>query len=211
MKKTILVLVVASLSLTSCVSKKKYNTLLGKKKYADKTINSLNKSQKTLSVKLENTIKEYNDIRNKLVYSNSKKDSKIDSLSQVLKNTRQNINSIKSDIEDKNRTLNDVANSKTNTINRLKAVIKNLKKDKKQLQETYTQYKISSRMKFDKNESKLILTKDELSAKELEISKLNSKIKTLTNKLNKLEKNKKQNKETIERLSNQVKLLKKSL
>jgi len=211
MRKNILILLISVIALSSCVSKKKFDQLALEKFKADENIENLEKTNKNLENKIDATIKEYNEIRYQLTYNNAQKDSSIDSLSQVMQNLQSELSTLKENMKIKSEQENGTSKARKKQINNLESKINKLLNEKNSLEKQLMNLKTESRFALDKKGNEIIIIKDKLQAKDIEIRTIQKEVKKQKGKAAWLRKVNKKNQAEIEKLSNQIKLLKKTL
>jgi len=211
MRKNILVLLISVIALSSCVSKKKFDQLALEKFKADENIENLEKTNKNLENKINATIKEYNEIRYQLTYNNAQKDSSIDSLSHVMQNLQSELSTLKENMKIKSEQENGTSKARKKQINNLESKINKLLNEKNSLEKQLMNLKTESRFALDKKGNEIIIINDKLKAKDLEIRAIQKEVQKQKGKAAWLRKVNKKNQAEIEKLSNQIKLLKKTL
>lgn len=207
MKKTITSMLILLIIFNGCVSSRKYSELNKAKTLSDKLADSLIVSNKYLNDK----INEIDQIRYDYTYSNLQKDSII----HILKIELQGKESEKILLEEKTQEVSDDMKYKyernNETITKLNDDIIKIKNElnilTEQNKKNQTEYKISD----DKKNTEIKLLKNIIKSKELEIKNLNKEIKTQKGKASWLRKVNNKNKEEIEKLTNQVNVLKKAI
>lgn len=207
MKKTITSMLILLIIFNGCVSSRKYSELNKAKTLSDKLADSLIVSNKYLNDK----INEIDQIRYDYTYSNLQKDSII----HILKIELQGKESEKILLEEKTQEVSDDMKYKyernNETITKLNDDIIKIKNElnilTEQNKKNQTEYKISD----DKKNTEIKLLKNIIKSKELEINNLNKEIKTQKGKASWLRKVNNKNKEEIEKLTNQVNVLKKAI
>lgn len=211
MKKYVFVAIIASLCLSSCVSKKKFDELALAKIEADENIENLNNSNKTLDEKLNSMTDEYNAIRYKLTYSNAQKDSYIDSLTHITQNMQTEQVVLKAEIEENNNKLTNVSTTRQKQIQNLELKISKIENEKKNLVEKIRKIQTDSRFNLEKKANEVITINEKLKAKDIEINKLEKEVNVHKSKAAWLRKVNSNIKKEVSKLNNQVKLLKKAI
>lgn len=144
MKSKLLVLTLASLMLSSCVvSKKKYEELEYAKRRSDAKVSALDKENSKkkkqinqLNSKLDQTLAEFNEMKNSMAESNAKKNTEIDELSTELMGLASDTTALKSRLQETLTKYNDLINqnsSNEGAIADLNKQIKELKSDSTKL------------------------------------------------------------------------------
>ena len=91
-----------SLSLTSCVSKKKFDDLARAKTMSDRQVAQLKKDKSNLEKNLQQAKDDFNKIRYELTENNAAKDKKIDELYTKLRGLESKQTALKTELEDIN-------------------------------------------------------------------------------------------------------------
>lgn len=220
MKNKLLILLSVSVMMSSCVvSKKKYEELEYAKRRSDAKVaaldseNSKKKKQiDQLNNKLDETLAEFNEMKNSMAESNAKKNTEIDELSTELMGLSSDTTALKSRLDEtiiKYNRLIDQNAANESLIDDLKNQIEDLKLNSATLTQNLKQAGVESDWDKKKLETEKQKAKVAIEKKEKEIADLMEQIKEKDGKLNWLRKVKEQNDEEIERLTNQRDLYKK--
>ena len=220
MKKQFLVLSMLPFFLLSCVvSKKKYEELEYAKRRSDAKVvaldseNSKKSTQITeLNSKLDQTLAEYNEMKNSMSESNAMKNTEIDDLSTELMGLASDTTELKvklmETLDKYNSTLN--LNEENNLkISGLLKQIDELKTESGKLSQDLKTASVEADWEKKKIETETQKSRDLISMKDKEIESLKAEIKEKDGKLSWLRKVKDENEAEIEKLTNQVKLYKK--
>ncbi|WP_461633324.1 hypothetical protein [Labilibaculum euxinus] len=220
MKKQFLVLSMLPFFLLSCVvSKKKYEELEYAKRRSDAKVvaldseNSKKSTQITeLNSKLDQTLAEYNEMKNSMSESNAMKNTEIDDLSTELMGLASDTTELKvklmETLDKYNSALN--LNEENNLkISGLLKQIDELKTESGKLSQDLKTASIEADWEKKKIETETQKNRDLISMKDKEIESLKAEIKEKDGKLSWLRKVKDENEAEIEKLTNQVKLYKK--
>ena len=219
MKKQFLVMLMLPFFLLSCVvSKKKYEELEYAKRRSDSKVVALDKENSKkgkqitqLNSKLDQTLSEYNDMKNSMSESNAMKNTEIDDLSTELMGLSSDTTELKVrlvetlDKYNSAMSLNEQNNEK---IAGLLKQIKELKLESSRLTQDVKMAKIDAGWEKKKVETEIKKNKDLVAIQDGDIQKLKVEIKERDGKLNWLRKVKDDNEAEIEKLTNQVKLYK---
>jgi len=211
MKKITIISFILIIGLSSCVSKRKFEELAKHKLRSDEKVDELTINNNKLQAKLTSTLSEFSEVRYQLTYNNSKKDSIIDLLSNTIKNIKNEKESLEDKTTQDSEKISYITKSKEAKIEQLKAEIKQIKAKSQTLAESYHKKETEYKFSLDKKGTQIILLNDQIKAKEIEINNLKKDVKKLKGKASWLRKLNKKDKAEIEKLSNQVKLLKKAL
>ncbi len=214
-KSFILLFAVSSLFYnSSCVSKKKYIEMSNAKFQADQKIADLNTVVSGKNQRIETMIADFTQMKNELMESNAIKNQYIDSLSGELNKLAKTVNLKESVIGEKQSSfefekrqlLEDVANQKKLAGQKQQEIIQ-LSDENKELNDAKTQ------LTFDLNreKSERLALQNNLNARESNIGELNGELSKLKNEVANLKKQNAEKNETINRLENNVKLLKKEI
>jgi len=206
--------------LLSCVvSKKKYEELEYAKRRSDAKVvaldseNSKKSTQITeLNSKLDQTLAEYNEMKNSMSESNAMKNTEIDDLSTELMGLASDTTELKvklmETLDKYNSALN--LNEENNLkISGLLKQIDELKTESGKLSQDLKTASIEADWEKKKIETETQKNRDLISMKDKEIESLKAEIKEKDGKLSWLRKVKDENEAEIEKLTNQVKLYKK--
>ncbi|MDQ1771855.1 hypothetical protein GQR60_15560 [Labilibaculum sp. A4] len=220
MKKQFLVLSMLPFFLLSCVvSKKKYEELEYAKRRSDAKVvaldseNSKKSTQITeLNSKLDQTLAEYNEMKNSMSESNAMKNTEIDDLSTELMGLASDTTELKvklmETLDKYNSALN--LNEENNLkISGLLKQIDELKTESGKLSQDLKTASVEADWEKKKIETETQKNRDLISMKDKEIESLKAEIKEKDGKLSWLRKVKDENEAEIEKLTNQVKLYKK--
>lgn len=220
MKKQFLVLSILPLFLLSCVvSKKKYEELEYAKRRSDAKVTALDKENSKkgkhitqLSSKLDQTLAEYNDMKNSMSESNAMKNTEIDDLSTELMGLSSDTTELKvrlmETLDKYNSALN--LNEKNNEkISSLLQQIDRLKLESGKLNKDLKAAIIDADWEKKKVETEIQNKKNLETIKDRDIEILKAEIKEKDGKLNWLRKVQIDNEAEIEKLTNQVNLYKK--
>ncbi|PKQ62281.1 hypothetical protein BZG02_13275 [Labilibaculum filiforme] len=220
MKKQFLVLSMLPLFLFSCVvSKKKYEELEYAKRRSDAKVVALDSENSKkgkyiteLNSKLDQTLAEYNEMKNSMSESNAMKNTKIDVLSTELMGLASDTTELQVKLMqtlDKYNaalSLNDENNLK---ISELLKQIEGLKLESSQLTQDLKTAGVDADWEMRKLTNEIKKNSELVSLKDKEMENLKAEIIEKDGKLNWLRKVKEENEATIEKLTNQVKLYKK--
>jgi len=220
MKIKLLVLGMLSLMFTSCVvSKKKYEELEYAKRRSDAKVLALDKQNSKkkkqineLNSKLDETLSEYNEMKNSMSESNAKKNTQIDELSTELIGIASDTTALKTHLEDalqKYNHLVTVNSGNEKQISKMQKQIEILKTDAAKLAQEVKTAGVESEWDKKKLANEKQKTADFIVQKDQEIAALKKQVVERDGKLSWLRKVKVKNEEEMERLSNQVKLYKK--
>ncbi|PKQ63348.1 hypothetical protein BZG01_16125 [Labilibaculum manganireducens] len=220
MKKQFLILSMLPFFLLSCVvSKKKYEELEYAKRRSDAKVvaldseNSKKSTQITeLNSKLDQTLAEYNEMKNSMSESNAMKNTEIDDLSTELMGLASDTTELKvklmETLDKYNSALN--LNEENNLkISGLLKQIEGLKLESGKLSQDLKTASVEADWEKKKIETETQKNRDLISMKDKEIESLKAEIKEKDGKLSWLRKVKDENEAEIEKLTNQVKLYKK--
>ncbi|MBI9058814.1 MAG: hypothetical protein JEZ01_13705 [Labilibaculum sp.] len=220
MKKKILALSLLPLFLFSCVvSKKKYEELEYAKRRSDAKVVALDKENSKkgkqinqLNSKLDQTLSEYNEMKNSMSESNAMKNTEIDDLSTELMGLASDTTELKvrllETLDKYNSALN--RNEENNVqISGLLKQISVLKQESSKLSQDIKTAGVDAEWEKKKVATEARKALDALKQKDNEISTLKSEILEKDGKLSWLRKVKEQNEAEIEKLTNQVNLYKK--
>ena len=220
MKKKILALSLLPLFLFSCVvSKKKYEELEYAKRRSDAKVVALDKENSKkgkqinqLNSKLDQTLSEYNEMKNSMSESNAMKNTEIDDLSTELMGLASDTTELKvrllETLDKYNSALN--RNEENNVqISGLLKQISVLKQESSKLSQDIKTAGVEAEWEKKKVATEARKALDALKQKDNEISTLKSEILEKDGKLSWLRKVKEQNEAEIEKLTNQVNLYKK--
>ena len=211
--------VTISFMLTSCVvSKKKYEEMEYAKRRCDAKVLALdkenskkNKQIDQLNTKLDQTLSEFNEMKNSMAESNAKKNTEIDELSTELMGLTSDTTALKLKLTETLDKYNRLINQNSDNvghISNLKKQIANLKADSTKLAQELKTAGVEAEWDKKKLESEKQNTATKVAQKDQEIAALMEEIKEKDGKLGWLRKVQTKNKEEIERLTNQVKLYK---
>lgn len=220
MKKQFLVLSMLPFFLLSCVvSKKKYEELEYAKRRSDAKVVALDKENSKkgkhitqLNSKLDQTLAEYNEMKNSMSESNAMKNTEIDDLSTELMGLASDTTELKvrlmETLDKYNSALN--LNDKNNEkISGLLKQIDGLKLESSKLSQGLKTANIEADWEKKKVDTEIRKNRDMFTMKDKEIENLKAEIKEKDGKLSWLRKVKTDNEAEIEKLTNQVKLYKK--
>lgn len=212
LKLTVLFLILTSLQ--SCVSKKKFMALEKLKFAADTKISELNNSLDSNKKHLNTMIADFNEMKYELLKSNATKDALIDSISGELNKLTKEVSrkelaldSKQFSFEFERISLNEKINELKSQINFKIAEFDNLKKAQASLSDNLAQITFDlNREKDEKKRSQSLIAE-----RENKIQELNSLNEKLILEINMLKKQINDKNEIINRLENNVKLLKKEI
>jgi peptidoglycan hydrolase CwlO-like protein len=211
-----------SVLLSSCVvSKKKYEELEYAKRRSDSKVRALDKenTQKdekisSLNGKLDQTLAEFNEMKNSMAESNAMKTSEIDALSTELMGMASDTVRLKeklsSTLELYRRAKNQNV-SHSAKIENLESRLGQLKDDSLQLAKDLKAAQVELNWASKKVEDQKKLGSQKVKQKENEIAALKKELDVYKGKASWLRKVKAKNEEEIERLTNQLNLYKKEL
>ena len=219
MKKKMLVVSIIPLMLGSCVvSKKKYEELEFAKRRSDAKVVALDKENSKkkkqinqLNSKLDQTLAEYNEMKNSMAESNAMKNTEIDELSTELMGLASDTTALKTRLDETLAKYNDLINLNNNNegiISQLMKQIEQLKSDSTKLAKDLKTATVEVNWEKNKVEIEKQKTVDAVAQKDREIEELQKQIEEKDGKLGWLRKVQTKNEEEIERLTNQVKLYK---
>lgn len=220
MKKQYLILLMLPFFLFSCVvSKKKYEELEYAKRRSDAKVVALDsenskqgKQITQLNSKLDQTLAEYNEMKNSMSESNAKKNTEIDDLSSELMGLASDTTELKvrllETLDKYNSALN--LNEENNMkISNLLKQIEGLKLESGKLSQDLKAASVEADWEKKKIATEILKNSNLISMKDKEIESLKAEIKEKDGKLSWLRKVKDENEAEIEKLTNQVKLYKK--
>ena len=220
MKKQIIALSLLPLLLFSCVvSKKKYEELEYAKRRSDAKVVALDKENSKkgkqinqLNSKLDQTLSEYNEMKNIMSESNAMKNTEIDGLSTELMGLASDTTELKvrltETLEKYNSALN--RNEENNVkISSLLKQIESLKQESSKLNQDIKTAAVEADWEKKKLATEAKKVSDMLAQKDNVIKSLKEDIEEKDGKLSWLRKVKEKNEAEIEKLTNQVNLYKK--
>lgn len=220
MKKQFLILSMLPLFLMSCVvSKKKYEELEYAKRRSDAKVVALDKENSkkgkdlvSLNSKLDQTLAEYNEMKNSMSESNAKKNTEIDDLSTELMGLASDTTELKVRLMETLEKYNSALN--TNDENNAKIAgllnqIEELKLESGNLSQKLNTVNTETEWQKKKLATELQKNQNSLSMKDQQIESLKSEIEEKDGKLGWLRKVKEENEAEIEKLTNQMNLYKK--
>ena len=199
---------------SGCVSKKKFLDMQAGRMRAEKRAQQLDEENKAKAARIEAMIADFESMKNELMQNNAIKEQLIDSLNGTVFKLNESLDSQKetlqrtsSDLNFEQRRLNDALNEKERNIT-------NLEKEMDRLENEITEKNNT----IDQNNFELGKLKDEATVLNGKIQVGDNKLADLQNQLEKLkaqittlQKQNSEKDETILRLNNNVKLLKKEL
>ena len=220
MKKQIFVLSLLPLFLFSCVvSKKKYEELEYAKRRSDAKVVALDKENSKkgkqlnkLNSKLDQTLSEYNEMKNSMSESNAMKNTEIDGLSTELMGLASDTTELKVRLMETLDKYNSALNRNEKNDVKISGLLKQidvLKLESSKLSQDLKTTAADADWEKKKVATEASKTGDALKQKDNEIESLKSKIVEKDGKLSWLRKVKGQNEAEIEKLTNQVNLYKK--
>ena len=196
---------------SSCVSKKKYEELARAKRSGDREIVNLQSDKKSLSAELLQLKEEFNAVRYQLTESNAVKDRKIDELYIKLRQLETKESELKSNLQDVAEQAK-VAEQNTNSqLVALENRVKMISAERDSLKKQMTTLKTDLEWDNRKLSNEIDVVKSNIEFKDKEIVRLEKEIVSLKNQLANSMKSLSQRKQEVEKLTNQVKLLKKEL
>ncbi|MFT5749883.1 MAG: chromosome segregation ATPase [Ancylomarina sp.] len=213
MNKKLLILSIMPLMLVSCVvSKRKYEELDYAKRKSDAQVRKLGKDNKTLDSKLNQTLAEYNEMKNSMAESNAQKNVEIDELSSELFSMASDTTSLKEKLHETlgNYKFAQDRNAENEAIiNKLNDHVKRLKAESSQITND-----LNASLKDKEWESKKVALeklrlKEKVAQKDNQLAKVKKEMEVVNGKIVWLRKVKKQNDAEIEKLTNQMNLYKK--
>jgi len=208
------------LLLLSCVvSKKKYEELEYAKRRSDAKVVVLDKENSKkgkhitqLNSKLDQTLAEYNEMKNSMSESNAMKNTEIDDLSTELMGLASDTTELKVRLMETLDKYNSVLNSNDKNNEKISSLLKQideLKLESSELSKGLKTANIEADWEKKKVETENRKNRDVVAVKDKEIENLKVEIKEKDGKLSWLRKVKIDNEAEIEKLTNQVKLYKK--
>ncbi len=213
-KKYILVLMMLIVSLSSCVSKKKYLEMESKKLSAEGQVRQLKKENADMQTRIKTMIADYEQIRAELLANNAQKD-------QLIVNLQGQINQVKNSAAEKNSNMEDKLYAfqyeKRQLQNQIDAKDEEIKAMNARARELATQLGNSqnelNNIKFNYNNTNKELERlqGKLSGADEISSEQQAKINKLNEQISSLKKQSATKDKTIEKLENNVKLLKDQL
>lgn len=197
--------------LTSCVSRKKFNELERTKMASDQEIMILQSQKKALENKLSQTEEEFNAIRYKMTASNAAKDKRI----QIMTAKLRQLEGRRSELTDELSLVSDKIKSDEKLtraqIEKLQNELLKISQERDSLKRDMAELKTNLNWENQKLERELQLIKEKRDVSENQISTLKEEINRLNDRLRTLDAQKSKDKAEIEKLTNQVNLLKKHL
>lgn len=220
MKKKILALSLLPLFLFSCVvSKKKYEELEYAKRRSDSKVVALDKENSKkgkqinqLNSKLDQTLAEYNEMKNSMSESNAMKNTEIDDLSTELMGLASDTTELKVRLIETLDKYNSALNRNEENNVKISGLIRQidvLKQESSKLSQDIKTAGVEADWEKKKVATEAKRIADVLKQKDNEIKSLNSDIVERDGKLSWLRKVKEKNEAEIEKLTNQVNLYKK--
>lgn len=220
MKKKILALSLLPFFLFSCVvSKKKYEELEYAKRRSDAKVVALDKENSKkgkhinqLNSKLDQTLSEYNEMKNSMSESNAMKNTEIDDLSTELMGLASDTTELKVRLMETLDKYNSALNRNEENNVEISGLLKRigvLKQESSKLSQEIKTAGVEAEWEKKKVATEASKAGDALKQKDNEIKTLKSEIVEKDGKLSWLRKVKEQNEAEIEKLTNQVNLYKK--
>ena len=220
MKKQIIVLSLLPLLLFSCVvSKKKYEELEYAKRRSDAKVVALDKENSKkgkqinqLNSKLDQTLSEYNEMKNSMSESNAMKNTEIDGLSTELMGLASDTTELKVRLTETLEKYNSALNRNEENNVKIAGLLKKidiLKQESSKLSQDIKTAAVEADWEKKKIATEAKKTSDAFAQKDNEIKSLKSEILEKDGKLSWLRKVKEKNEAEIEKLTNQVNLYKK--
>ncbi|RXQ94401.1 hypothetical protein EO244_08955 [Ancylomarina salipaludis] len=213
MNKKILILSIIPLALASCVvSKRKYEELDYAKRKSDAQVRKLDKDNSDLNSKLEQTLAEYNEMKNSMAESNAQKNVEIDQLSSELFSMASDTTSLKEKLHETlgNYKFAQERNAENEAIiSKLNEQIKSLKAESYRLTKELDVSLKDKEWESRKVAAEKLKLEEKLAQKDNQIAKVKMEMEVVNGKIDWLRKVKKQNDAEIERLTNQMNLYKK--
>jgi chromosome segregation ATPase len=213
MNKKLLILSIMPLILISCVvSKRKYEELDYAKRKSDAQVRKLGKDNKTLDSKLNQTLAEYNEMKNSMAESNAQKNVEIDELSSELFSMASDTTSLKQKLHEilGNYKFAQERNAENEaTIAKLNEQAKVLKAESSQLTTDLNASLKDKEWETKKVAGEKLKLEEKIAQRDNQIAKVKKEMEVVNGKILWLRKVKKQNDAEIEKLTNQMNLYKK--
>jgi chromosome segregation ATPase len=213
MNKKLLILSIMPLILVSCVvSKRKYEELDYAKRKSDAQVRKLGKDNKTLDSKLNQTLAEYNEMKNSMAESNAQKNVEIDELSSELFSMASDTTSLKQKLHEilGNYKFAQERNAENEaTIAKLNEQAKVLKAESSQLTTDLNASLKDKEWETKKVAGEKLKLEEKIAQRDNQIAKVKKEMEVVNGKILWLRKVKKQNDAEIEKLTNQMNLYKK--
>jgi len=213
MNKKLLILSIMPLILVSCVvSKRKYEELDYAKRKSDAQVRKLGKDNKSLDSKLNQTLAEYNEMKNSMAESNAQKNVEIDELSSELFSMASDTTSLKDKLHETlgNYKFAQDRNAENEaTINKLNDRVKSLSVKSAQLADDLNASLKDKEWESRKVAGEKLKFEEKIAQKDNQLAKVKKEMEVVNGKIVWLRKVKKQNDAEIEKLTNQMNLYKK--
>jgi len=213
MNKKLLILSIMPLILVSCVvSKRKYEELDYAKRKSDAQVRKLGKDNKTLDSKLNQTLAEYNEMKNSMAESNAQKNVEIDELSSELFSMASDTTSLKEKLHETlgNYKFAQERNAENEAIiTKLNDHVKILKAESSQLTNDLNASLKDKEWESTKVAGEKLKLEEKIAQKDNQLAKVKKEMEVVNGKIVWLRKVKKQNDAEIEKLTNQMNLYKK--
>lgn len=206
-----ILLALATLSLSSCVSKKKFLDMQSGRLRAEAKVRQLENENQAKAERITALIADFESMKNELLFSNAQKEHYIDSLKAVISQLNEELHRQSRSLEETSFTLDfekqrltEALKSKEQSIQKLQNEIEDLESSlsDKQLEVDQKNFEIGQL----KERARSLERKIE--SQENQISKLRQQLTQKGTELDKLSKQMREKDAEITKLSNQVKLLK---
>lgn len=212
--KILILFVVFIITLSSCVSKKKYLEMEAGRLKSEKLSQQLDEENSEKAARIEALIADFEAMKNELLESNSIKDQYIDSLSGQIFTLAENLNKQKESLQETNFNLDFEQQRLNNALKEKDKIIAGLQKESNNLEKEITM----KSSELEQQNFKLSRMNDDVTVMEGKLQTSNKKITDMQAELQKvkdetinLQEQIKEKDNTITRLENNVKLLKKEL
>ena len=191
-------ILIFTLLLSSCVSKKKYEELARAKRSIDREVATLENDKKSLESEMQKLKDDFNAVRYQLTADNAAKDKQIDDL-----NTQE--------LKDVSEQVKSKVQSSEGQLAELQLQLKRTTEERDQIRKQLTDYKTNADWDNRKLSNEVEHIKSSLKFKDSEIARLEKEIAGVKKQLADAKSQLTKKTQEVEKLTNQVNLLKKEL
>jgi len=212
--KILILFVVFIITLSSCVSKKKYLEMEAGRLKSEKLSQQLDEENSEKAARIEALIADFEAMKNELLESNSIKDQYIDSLSGQIFTLAENLNKQRESLQETNFNLDFEQQRLNNALKEKDKIIAGLQKESNNLEKEITMKSSEleqQNFKLSRMNDDVTVMEGKLQTSNKKITDMQAELQKVKDETTKLQEQIKEKDNTITRLENNVKLLKKEL
>ena len=169
-------ILIFTLLLSSCVSKKKYEELARAKRSIDREVATLENDKKSLESEMQKLKDDFNAVRYQLTANNAAKDKQIDDLNTQLRALQSKESALKSELKDVSEQVKSKVQSSEGQLAELQLQLKRTTEERDQIRKQLTDYKTNADWDNRKLSNEVEHIKSSLKFKDSEIARLEKEI-----------------------------------